>query len=162
MDCSLPDSSVHGDSPRKNTGVGCHALLHGIFPNQGLNPGLYFRWILYHLSHQGSPRILELVAYPFSSGSSQPRNLNRVSCIAGGFFTNWAIVAFKEHWIIVGPAWITCPSHWMEKIIINESPPGSHGVRKRSQKEREPPHQEKGERKEGGEWKTPAARADYK
>ena len=32
MDCSLPGSSVHGDSPDKNTGVGCHALLQGIFP----------------------------------------------------------------------------------------------------------------------------------
>ena len=33
MDCSLPGSSVHGDSPDKNTGVGCHALLQGDFPN---------------------------------------------------------------------------------------------------------------------------------
>ena len=40
MDCSPPGSSVHGDSPGKNTGVGCHALLQGIFPIQGLNPGL--------------------------------------------------------------------------------------------------------------------------
>ena len=53
MDCNLPGSSVHGDSPGKNTGVGCHALLQGIFPTQGLNPGLpQCRWILYHLSHQ--------------------------------------------------------------------------------------------------------------
>ena len=37
MDCSSPGSSVHGDSPGKNTGVGCHALLQGIFPSQGLN-----------------------------------------------------------------------------------------------------------------------------
>ena len=37
MDCSVPGSSVHGDSPGKNTGVGCHALLQGIFPTQGLN-----------------------------------------------------------------------------------------------------------------------------
>ena len=44
------------------------------------------------LSHQGSPRILEWVAYPFSRGSSQPRNRTRVvSCIAGRFFTYWAI-----------------------------------------------------------------------
>ena len=35
MDCSPPGSSVHGDSPGKNTGVGCHALLQGIFPTQG-------------------------------------------------------------------------------------------------------------------------------
>ena len=37
MDCSPPDSSVLWDSPGKNTGVGCHALLQGIFPTQGLN-----------------------------------------------------------------------------------------------------------------------------
>ena len=55
MDCSLPGSSVHGDSPGKNTGVGCHALLQGIFPTQELNPGLpHCRQTLYHLSHQGS------------------------------------------------------------------------------------------------------------
>ena len=133
MDYRPPGSSVHGDSPGKSTGVGCHALLlQGIFPTQGSNPGLphgrqivlpteppgkpkntgvgslsllqgifpnqesnqglpHWRWILYQLSHKRSPRILELVAYPFSRGSSQPRNWTGVSCIAGGFFTNWAI-----------------------------------------------------------------------
>ena len=40
MDCNLPGSSVHGDSPGKNTGVGCHALLQGIFLTQRSNPGL--------------------------------------------------------------------------------------------------------------------------
>ena len=40
MDCSLPNFSVHGDFPDKNTGVGCHAFLQGIFPAQGSNPGL--------------------------------------------------------------------------------------------------------------------------
>ena len=51
----------------KNIGVSCHALLQGIFPAQGWNPGLpHGRQILYCLSHQGSPRILEWVAYPFS------------------------------------------------------------------------------------------------
>ena len=40
MDYSPRSSSVSGDSPGKNTGVGCHALLQGIFPTQGLNPGL--------------------------------------------------------------------------------------------------------------------------
>ena len=91
MDCSLPGSSVHGDSPGKNTGVGCHALLQGIFPTQGSNSGLsHCGPTLYHLSHQGSPRILEWVAYPFSKGSSWPGNWTRVSCIAGKFFTSWA------------------------------------------------------------------------
>ena len=56
MDCSPPGSSVHADSLGKNTGVGCHALLQGIFPTQGLNMGaLHGRQILYHLSHRGSP-----------------------------------------------------------------------------------------------------------
>ena len=50
--CSLPGSSVHGDSPVKNTGVGCHALFQGIFPIQGSNPGLlHCRWILYCMSY---------------------------------------------------------------------------------------------------------------
>ena len=72
--------------------VNYHALLQGIFPTQGLNPGfLHYRWILYSLSHQGSPRILERVAVPFSRGSSRPRNRTGVSCIAGGYFTSWAI-----------------------------------------------------------------------
>ena len=53
IDCSLPGSSVHGDSPGKNTRVGCHALLWGIFPTQGSNPGLpHCRSILYHQSYQ--------------------------------------------------------------------------------------------------------------
>ena len=56
MVCSSPGSSVHGDSPGKNAGAGCHALLQGIFPTQGSKPGLpHCRQILYHLSHQGSP-----------------------------------------------------------------------------------------------------------
>ena len=56
VNCSLPGSSVHGDSPNKNTGVGCHGLLQRIFPTQGSNGGLpHCRWILYRLNHQGSP-----------------------------------------------------------------------------------------------------------
>ena len=55
MDCSPPGTSVHGHSPSKNTGMGCHALLQGIFPTQGSNPLLpHCRQILYHLSHQGN------------------------------------------------------------------------------------------------------------
>ena len=65
------------------------SLLQGIFPTQGSNPGLpHCRQILFQLSHQGIPRILEWVAYPFSSRSSWLRNWTGVSCIAGGFFTN--------------------------------------------------------------------------
>ena len=47
-------SSVHGDSPGKNTGVDCHFFLQGIFPTQGLNPGLpHCRWILLPAEPQG-------------------------------------------------------------------------------------------------------------
>ena len=63
------------DSPGQNTGVGSCSLLQGIFPTQGSNPGL--GRFFYQLSHQGSPRILEWVAYPFSSRSSWPRNWPR-------------------------------------------------------------------------------------
>ena len=53
----------------QNTGVGSFSLLQGIFPTQGSNPGLsHCRWILYHLIHKGSPRVLEWVAYPFPQG----------------------------------------------------------------------------------------------
>ena len=86
------------DFPGKYTGVGCHFLLQGIFPTQGLNPGLlHCRQILYRLSYKGRPspsvvsnslrpyglytvhgifqaRILEWVVKPFSRGSSWPRN----------------------------------------------------------------------------------------
>ena len=84
------------NSPGQNTGLGSCSLLQGIFPTQGSNPGLpHCRQILYQLSHQGSSRILEWVAYPFSSGSSWPRNWTRISCSAGGFSTWWATREFS-------------------------------------------------------------------
>ena len=68
------------------------SLFQGIFPTQGMNPDLpHCRQILYQLSHKGSPRKLEWVAYPFSRRSSWRRNWTEVSCIAGIFFTNWSI-----------------------------------------------------------------------
>ena len=80
----------------QNTGVSSLSLLQEIFPTQGSNTGLpQCRQILYQLTYKGNPRILEWVAYPFSSQSSKPRNWTGVSCIAGRFFTNWAI---REGW----------------------------------------------------------------
>ena len=69
-DHSLPGSSDHGDSPGKNTGVGCHFLLQEIFQTQGSNPGLlHCRQILYLLSYQGSPDEPDwwLVNLPYSN-----------------------------------------------------------------------------------------------
>ena len=79
MEWSPPGSSVHGDSPGKKTRVGCHALLQGIFPTQGSHiAGRFFTvW-----DTRGSLRILKLVAYPFSEGTSWPRNQTGFSCIA--------------------------------------------------------------------------------
>ena len=65
--CSVVSESLqpHGlyslwNSPGQNTGLGSLSLVEGIFPTQGLNPGLpHLRQILYQLSHQESPRILE-------------------------------------------------------------------------------------------------------
>ena len=72
------------------------SLLQEIFPTQGLNTGLPIRRrILYQLSYKGSPRVVEWIAFSYSSRSSQPRNCSVVSCIAGRFFTNWAI---REGW----------------------------------------------------------------
>ena len=101
------------------------SLLQRIFPTQGSNPGLpHCRRILYQLSHKGSPRILEWVAYPFSSGSSRPRNWTRVSCIAGRFFTNWAnflwlafnifSLSLVQSFIIVYSWWICFYSSFLE------------------------------------------------
>ena len=59
VDYRLPGSSVYGDSPGKNTGVGCHVLLQGIFLIQGANLGLlHCRQILYHLSQIPWPTCL--------------------------------------------------------------------------------------------------------
>ena len=90
MDCSPRGSFVHWDSPGKNTGVVAMPSSRGIFSAQGWNPGItHWRWILYCLNHQRSPRMLQWVAYSFSRVSSWSRHETGASCIAGGFFTSW-------------------------------------------------------------------------
>ena len=112
------------DSPGKNTGVGCHFLLQGIFPPPGPNLGSFclLHWQVGSLPlappgksqvlgtqvcltlcdprdcgqpgssvHEISQtRILEWVAFPFSRGSSWPKDWTWVSSIVGRFFTIWA------------------------------------------------------------------------
>ena len=61
------------NSPGQNTGVGSLSLLQGIFPTQGSNPGLpHCKWILYQLSHKGSPRILEWIPIPSPADLPDP------------------------------------------------------------------------------------------
>ena len=100
------------NSPSWNTGVGSLSLLQGIIPTEGSNPSLpHFRQILYKLSHKGSPRILEWIAYPFSRISSWPRNWTGVSCIAGEFFSNWAIREAPPTCILI---------HWTNTLCESE------------------------------------------
>ena len=84
--CDPMDCTVHGI-------LQARILEWLAFPSsRGLNPVLlHCRRILYQPSHKRSPRILEWLAYLFSSKSSQPSSRTRVSWIAGRFFTNWAI-----------------------------------------------------------------------
>ena len=93
------------NSPDQNSGMGSLSFLQGILPTQGSNPSLlHCSWILHQLSHKGNPSILEQVAYPFSTGSSRPRNQTRVSGMAGRFFyqLSWAI---RER---SGKRWYAC------------------------------------------------------
>ena len=72
------------DFPGMNTGVGCHSLLQGIFPTQGLNTGLlHCRQIFYHVSHQGSSiYLLDKILYPkLNSWSNHPTILNSNSSL---------------------------------------------------------------------------------
>ena len=62
------------NSPGKNTGVGCHSLLQGLFPTQGLNPGLlHCRHVLYHLSRQESPWLNLFFGWSFSTDKGRQR-----------------------------------------------------------------------------------------
>ena len=95
-------------SPGQNTGVGSLSLLQEIFPTQGSNPDLpHCRQILYQLSHQKSPRILEWVAYPFSRGSFWPRNGTEVSSIAGRYFTN-SYQGNPSKWLLILKPQLQC------------------------------------------------------
>ena len=94
LDYSLPGSSVHGIFSGKNTGVGCHFLLGGIVPAQGLNLHLlcllHCRQIFYLVTMtldlpvtlNFPARILEWVAIYSSRGSSWHRNWTCISCIS--------------------------------------------------------------------------------
>ena len=105
MDCSPSGSSVHGDSPGKNTGVGCHALLQGIFPTQGLNPRLMrCCWILYCLSHQESPLLYTLSHIPVSLSTCLLQQGNSgllVSCLPLISTSDWTLstVGLNSCWV---------------------------------------------------------------
>jgi len=90
---------------------------------------IHCRWILYQLSHKGNPRILECVAYPFSRGSSWPRNQTGVSCIAGRFFTNWELLNLPFN-LVVNLKLLFKKSSVKRKITANERKKGGEGRKK--------------------------------
>ena len=110
--CSVVSDSLrpHGlysswNSPGRNTGVSSLPLLQGNLPNPGIEPrSPALKANSLPAEPQGSPIILEWVAYPFSGGSFWPRNRTGISCIAGGYFTNWAIrkvkMIFSDIWFV--------------------------------------------------------------
>ena len=96
MDCSMPGSSVHGDSPGKNIGVGCCAFYQGMVATPVIIPrpphiagGFFTIW--------ATSEAQEYWAYPFSRGSSWPMKQIGVSCIAGGFIGN--INLYLKAWL---------------------------------------------------------------
>ena len=112
IDCCLPGSSVHEDSPNKNTGVGCHGLFQGIFPIQGLNPSLpHCRQILYWLSHQAQPISspgdlpysgTELGSASVVSDSVQPQRWQPTRLFVPGILQartlEWVAISFSNAW----------------------------------------------------------------
>ena len=105
------DSTVHGILWVRILERVAVPFSRGIFPTQGSNPGLpHCRWILYQLSPPGKPKNIGVGSLSLLQGIFLTQGSNWVSCIAGGFFTNWAIreaLAFRAH----PPSWVKgwCP-----------------------------------------------------
>ena len=111
LDCSLLGSSLHGDSPGKNTGVGCHALLQGIFPTQRSNPSLlHCRWI----NNSDSPTkpmwtitwkiILNILSLSIKKVESTFHilvvwNISSKNAIILFFFSTYSVVIGEQLWI---------------------------------------------------------------
>ena len=120
-ECSPPGYSALGDSPDKNTGVGCHALLQGILPTQGLNWGLlHHMLILYQLSYQGSPTISIYLSAVCSTTQScptlcDPMGCNPLNSLSMEFFQarilEWAAISYSRGSFDPGmePASLACP-----------------------------------------------------
>ena len=110
MDCSPPGSSVHEDSPGKNTGVSFHAFLQGIFPTQGSNLGLlHCGWIVYHLSYQ------KPVLNSWSDNSSIPAVLG--SCAS--FVSSNCIFCLLVCLVIF--SWLPDIIYWVKRTDTNRS-----------------------------------------
>ena len=114
MDCSPSGSSIHGDSPGKNTRVGCYDLLKGIFPAQGSSPHLL------HLLHwQAVSLPLEWVFISSPEDLSNPGIESMSPALAGGFFIPESPVQFSCS--IVSDSATPCVQHTMAFLSITNS-----------------------------------------
>ena len=134
MDYSPPGSSVHGDSVGKNTGVGCHPLLQGIIPTQGLNLHLlrllHCRWILYHCATREAHLFYTLVYNPMSLNcvtqigpalavvgalSSSLWSFDKLLCIAApGCLITFYFGALQD------PLFLSCHPHsWLFLVLFS-------------------------------------------
>ena len=106
MDCSLPGSSAHGNSPGKNTGRVLPCPPPGGLPNLGIEPRSPTLQADSLLSETpGKPKNTGVGTLPFPRGSSWLQSQTRVSCIAGGFFTSWAT---SEVRLFMTPGAVAC------------------------------------------------------
>ena len=87
MDCSPPDSSVHEDSPDKNTGVGCHALLQGIFTIPGIKPRSPSLQVESLLSEPPCMGKLELLHWTYTD-----REFHSYQCLVNAHYTSFHIL----------------------------------------------------------------------
>ncbi|CAI9166752.1 unnamed protein product [Rangifer tarandus platyrhynchus] len=102
MDCNPPGSSVHGDSPSRNTGVGCQALLQRIFQTQGSNPGL---------QHCRQIRLPELPGKPKNTG------VGSLSLLQGIFPTQKSNQGLLHcRWILYQLSYQESQNHYIEKV----------------------------------------------
>ena len=121
MDCSPPGSSVHGNSPGRNTRVGSHSLHKGIFLTQGPNLGLpHYRQILYRLSHQGGPSTARYNQTDYRRNNSEDRNQAVSSKFASSelCILRWSVDNLIPGWGCTREA-LGHPRNWRQ-------PPASH------------------------------------
>ena len=130
MDCSSPGSSVHGNSPGKNTGVHCHALLQGIKPR---SPTLR---VDYCLSHQRSPRILEKGVSSLRElpdPGIEPGSLLQVDSLPAELpgkpevtSIGWGLLGLERNPMTL---WVWCEQRW--QILMMRAGPGSRNFNSR-------------------------------
>ena len=112
--CGPQGFSIHGDSPGKITGVGCHALLQGSFPTQGLNPGLtHCRWILLECLLVPFTFSLALLSQPTSPMQAHKKIKNLVGELGQRKVSPWS---FPLPSPLVGP--LPGQKMWSKVILV--------------------------------------------